>query len=67
MAVPKTEPAGTEVQDAPVDTTPQPRKKLSGREFYESLGSPKYIVAPMVDRSEFVHRPDIERFRIVNN
>jgi hypothetical protein len=30
------------------------RKKLFGREFYESIGSPKFIVAPMVDRSEFV-------------
>lgn len=29
-------------------------KKLQGRQFYESIGSPKYIVAPMVDRSEFV-------------
>lgn len=28
--------------------------KLRGREFYESIGSPKYILAPMVDRSEFV-------------
>jgi tRNA-dihydrouridine synthase 1 len=28
--------------------------KLKGRQFYESIGSPKYIVAPMVDRSEFV-------------
>jgi hypothetical protein len=31
-----------------------PNKKLQGRQFYESIGSPKYIVAPMVDRSEFV-------------
>lgn len=28
--------------------------KLTGRAFYESIGSPKMIVAPMVDRSEFV-------------
>ncbi|KLJ07631.1 tRNA-dihydrouridine synthase 1, partial [Blastomyces silverae] len=36
---------------------PQPTgKKLFGREFYESLGSPKMILAPMVDRSEFAWR-----------
>jgi hypothetical protein len=28
--------------------------KLHGRAFYESIGSPKFIVAPMVDQSEFV-------------
>ncbi|KAJ5578729.1 tRNA-dihydrouridine(16/17) synthase [Penicillium hispanicum] len=33
-----------------------PHKKLLGRQFYESIGSPKYIVAPMVDRSEFAWR-----------
>ncbi|KIX07228.1 uncharacterized protein Z518_01881 [Rhinocladiella mackenziei CBS 650.93] len=30
--------------------------KLTGRAFYESIGSPKMIVAPMVDRSEFAWR-----------
>lgn len=30
------------------------RTKLHGRAFYESIGSPKYVVAPMVDQSEFV-------------
>jgi tRNA-dihydrouridine synthase 1 len=32
----------------------QTGKKLHGRAFYESIGSPKFIVAPMVDQSEFV-------------
>lgn len=32
----------------------EPSKKLHGRAFYESIGSPKFIVAPMVDQSEFV-------------
>lgn len=29
-------------------------QKLTGRAFYESIGSPKMVLAPMVDRSEFV-------------
>lgn len=33
------------------------RPKLHGRAFYESIGSPKYILAPMVDQSEFVGFP----------
>lgn len=34
-------------------------RKLTGRQFYESIGSPKYVVAPMVDRSEFVCSPHV--------
>ena len=30
------------------------RPKLHGRAFYESLGSPKVVLAPMVDQSEYV-------------
>lgn len=35
------------------------KEKLHGRAFYESIGSPKHIVAPMVDQSEYVgaHAP----------
>jgi hypothetical protein len=36
---------------------PAPTKKLYGRAFYESIGSPKFILAPMVDQSEFVRPP----------
>ncbi|KAK5110456.1 hypothetical protein LTR62_005807 [Meristemomyces frigidus] len=36
--------------------TPTLKPKLHGRMFYESIGSPKYVLAPMVDQSEFAWR-----------
>ena len=38
--------------------------RLHGRAFYESIGSPKMIVAPMVDRSEFVGTSSSNRCRL---
>lgn len=35
---------------------PASGKKLHGRAFYESIGSPKFVLAPMVDQSEFAWR-----------
>ncbi|PVH82261.1 FMN-linked oxidoreductase [Cadophora sp. DSE1049] len=34
----------------------QRKEKLHGRAFYESIGSPKFVLAPMVDQSEFAWR-----------
>ncbi|KAK4165318.1 dihydrouridine synthase-domain-containing protein [Cladorrhinum sp. PSN259] len=46
----------SETAPTAIDAAPTPRKKLHGRAFYESIGSPKYILAPMVDQSEFAWR-----------
>lgn len=44
----------------PLETMPKLslKHKLVGRDFYKSLGSPKKVLAPMVDRSEFVSLDD---------
>lgn len=53
------------------NTTATPiTKKLHGRAFFESIGSPKFIVAPMVNQSEFVStssRPKNDRQAAVTN
>ena len=44
---------GTSIGEALAAMTPK-HQKLHGRPFYESIGSPKFVLAPMVDASEFV-------------
>lgn len=47
-----------EIFPSPTSMSPSAKRpKLAGRAFYESLGSPRYILAPMVDQSEFVCLP----------
>ncbi|KAF2488333.1 FMN-linked oxidoreductase [Lophium mytilinum] len=51
-------PAAPAIQTDSHDPPPNPSKriKLHGRAFYESIGSPKMVLAPMVDQSEFAWR-----------
>lgn len=58
---------GTASTSGSADATTSPKKKLHGRAFYESIGSPKYIVAPMVDQSEFVCRRDASMWPFSRN
>jgi hypothetical protein len=48
-----------------VDKMFHQQKKLKGRAFYESIGSPKMVVAPMVDRSEFVGSCSLNSHRLL--
>ncbi|KAE9378914.1 FMN-linked oxidoreductase [Stipitochalara longipes BDJ] len=55
MAVPSLEPQQSITSNGAATVTSAP-KKLHGRAFYESIGSPKFVLAPMVDQSEFAWR-----------
>jgi len=37
-----------------MSSTSRKISSLHGRAFYESIGSPKFVLAPMVDQSEYV-------------
>ncbi|KAI5296210.1 hypothetical protein KEM52_005153 [Ascosphaera acerosa] len=45
-----------EAQASQGDCSAKSTTKLTGRQLYEKMGCPKYVVAPMVDRSEFAWR-----------
>lgn len=49
-----------EAKMEPVELKLTPKHKLHGRAFYESIGSPKFVVAPMVDQSEFVRAASLD-------
>src|SRR3569833_1930289 len=54
MVVTETAAAAAATSPAAAPSSASRPEKLHGLAFYESIGSPKFIVAPMVDQSEFV-------------
>jgi hypothetical protein len=48
------EEARFQMAETPAQIPVLSHKKLHGRAFYESIGSPTVVLAPMVDQSEFV-------------
>lgn len=46
--------SGSQAQNDEAVSPNNRKTKLHGRAFYESIGSPKLILAPMVEQSEFV-------------
>ncbi len=53
-------PDASQTNNPPISIPPVIRPaKLHGRQFYESIGSPKIVLAPMVDQSEFVFHPHL--------
>ncbi|KAI9856382.1 MAG: hypothetical protein M1813_009134 [Trichoglossum hirsutum] len=58
MTIPEPQSSGQHKHAMPSQSIPPVigQQKLSGRAFYESIGSPKKIIAPMVDQSEFAWR-----------
>ncbi|KAI1867000.1 hypothetical protein JX265_007576 [Neoarthrinium moseri] len=55
-STPTTTAAATTAAPSPGAVAMATKPKLHGRAFYESIGSPKFVVAPMVDQSEFAWR-----------
>ncbi|KAF2416419.1 FMN-linked oxidoreductase [Tothia fuscella] len=51
-----TSPPIDDIETSPIQDGNDKKVKLHGRAFYESLGSPKYVLAPMVEQSEFAWR-----------
>jgi tRNA-dihydrouridine synthase 1 len=68
----KMQEGGVESNGNGLSQTNGKKTKLHGRAFYESIGSPKLVLAPMVEQSEFVRffsprlRPNIHR-HLANN